>query len=168
MAYGAGAAGMSENFGFSLDAAKMILDRVLGAYTGLASYRERAPAAARAKGYIAIRPCRRVLYVEGVSTGTQAINAPIQGGAASASRSIAMRMVDDALRARPDLDSRLATQIHDEFLLDAPAGGRAAEAGAIMVDCMVMALLTIYPEAEDQGVHRLTAALVCDRWSDKT
>ena len=69
--------------------------------------------------------------------------------------------------ARPDLESFLATSVHDEFILDAPTDGRADEAGAILVDCMTRALLQIYREAEDMGVARLTAAKVIDRCSEK-
>jgi hypothetical protein len=33
--------------------------------------------------------------------------------------------------ARPDLENFLAMSVHDEFILDAPADGRADEASAI-------------------------------------
>ena len=62
MAYGSGAAGLSENFGFELEESQRILAAVLGAYPGLADYRQRAPQAAAANGFITIRPGRRVEY----------------------------------------------------------------------------------------------------------
>lgn len=166
MAYGSGAAGMAENFGFTLDHAKAVLARVLGAYTGLAAFRAAAPAEARAQGFIAIRPSRRVGFEDGLSPATTTINYPIQGGAASVQMR-ALRLIFDALRERPDLDSFLAASVHDEFLIETPDDERAHEASAIMVDCMVQALLEIYPEAADMGMHRLSAAKICCTWAEK-
>ena len=44
IAYGSGASGLAEHGGFELDEARTILTRVLTAYPGLATYRERMPA----------------------------------------------------------------------------------------------------------------------------
>ena len=157
MAYGSGAGGMAENFGFSLEHAQEVMDRVLGVYTGLARFRETAPGTARANGWIQIRPGRRVKYDRN-SPATTAINAPIQGGAASV-QMLALRMLYDELKARPDLGAFMCASVHDEFLVEAP-DEHAEEVGRIMVEQMGAALVEIYPEAEEMGMHRLTAATV--------
>ena len=164
MAYGSGAAGLSENFGFDLDESRRIIAAVLGAYTGLAKFREIAPAMARANGHISIRPNREVGY-DANSPGTCAINAPVQGSAASVQMR-ALRLIYDALTAQPHLDIKLAASIHDEIILDSCLKD-AEEAAKILVEGMTGALIEIFPEAEEQGLARLTAAGIIDRWSDK-
>jgi DNA polymerase I-like protein with 3'-5' exonuclease and polymerase domains len=166
LAYGSGVTGLVENFGFTLEHAQEVMTRVLGAYNGLADYRSTAPEEARAKGFIAIRPNRKVLYDPATSPGTCAINYPIQGGAASVQMR-ALRLVYDALRERPDLESFVAASVHDEFILETPDDGRADEASEIMTGCMAQALVEIFPEAEAMGVDRLSAAKVCNSWAEK-
>ena len=166
IAYGSGASGLAEHGGFELAEAQVILTRVLETCPGLATYRERMPVEAAAKGYIAIRPNRRVLYDPAVSSPTQSINAPIQGGAASV-QMLAMRLIHDALKVRPELDAFLCASIHDEFLIEAPADGQTQEVSRLLVENMVKALLAIFPEAGDMGLARLTAADAVDAWSQK-
>ena len=164
IAYGSGAAGLAEHGGFELDEAHTILARVLAAYPGLATYRERMPREAEQRGSIAIRPHRRVAYDPSTSAGTQAVNAPIQGGAASVQMR-ALRLTWDALRAS-GIDAKLAVSVHDEIILDCSEAA-AAEAAELLVNCMTQALVEIFPEAEDQGLSTLTAASVADRWSER-
>ena len=166
MAYGSGAAGLAENFGFTLAHAKEVLIRVLGAYTGLADYRHTAAEEAKAKGFISIRPSRKIIFDPATSPGTTAINYPIQGGAASVQMR-ALRLIYDGLRARPELDSFVAASVHDEFILETPDDERAEEASKIMVDGMVKALIGIFPEAGEMGLDRLSKAKVVGSWAEK-
>ena len=161
IAYGIGASGLAENSGFAIEEAQAILANVFGAYPGLAEYRERAPREAEQRGYIDIRPNRRVRYDPATSPGTTAINYPIQGGAASVQMR-ALRMLYTALPA----NVFLAASVHDEFILEADETD-APIAAKILVDCMARALLDIYPEAEEQGVAKLAAAGIVDSWAQK-
>ena len=166
IAYGSGASGLAEHGGFSLEEAKELLERVLTAYPGLRLFRQEAPARAAATGWIKIRPNRRVRYDPELSRPTQAINSPIQGGAASV-QMIAMRLISDELSVQPELDARLCASVHDEFLVEAPDDDRAEAVKGLLVDCMGSALLSVYPEAADIGVARLTEAAAVDAWSLK-
>ena len=195
IAYGSGASGLSEHGGFELDEARIILSRVLTAYPGLATYRERMPTEAERRGFIAIRPHRRVTYTKD-SVGTTAINAPIQGGAASVQMR-ALRLVWDAIQERQGsvtvrdngsgpadcqddsdtlygastagetaFDVQLAASVHDEIILDS-SEECAEEAAELLVDAMTRALVELYPEAELFGLARLTAASVVNSWAQK-
>jgi DNA polymerase I-like protein with 3'-5' exonuclease and polymerase domains len=166
MAYGSGAAGLAENFGFSFEHAQEVIARVLGAYTGLADYRRTAPEEAEKKGFIAIQPSRRVAYVSGTSPGTTAINYPIQGGAASVQMR-ALRLIYDGLKERPELESFVAASVHDEFIIETPDDERAEAAMAVMVDGMTQALTEIFPEAQAMGLDRLSKAAVVNSWAEK-
>jgi DNA polymerase I-like protein with 3'-5' exonuclease and polymerase domains len=166
MVYGAGVAGVAEASGLTIERATEVVGRFLGTYQGVAVYRELAPIEAAEKGYIAIRPHRRVLYDPAQRLGTAAINYPVQGAAASV-QMLALRRVYDALRTRPDLDTYLAGAIHDELILEAPADQRARAAAEILQVEMRAALLEIFPEAVDQGADRLAKATICNSWAEK-
>jgi DNA polymerase I len=166
MIYGAGVAGVAEAAGLTIERATEVVESFLGAYPGLAAYRERAPVEAEASGYIAIRPGRRILYDPTLSSGPQAINFAIQGAAASVQMG-ALRRVWETLQARPELDARLVGAVHDELLLEAPEGRSAETAADFLQTAMREALLAIFPEAEEQGAATLAAATVCGSWAEK-
>jgi DNA polymerase I-like protein with 3'-5' exonuclease and polymerase domains len=166
MIYGAGVAGVAEASGLSLERAAEVVERFLGAYPGLRAYRERAPLEAEAVGFIPIKPRRRVRYDPVLSKGTQAINYGVQGAAASVQMR-ALRRVYDALAARPDLDTAVVGAIHDELVLEAPAGAAAEAAAELLQHEMRLALLAVFPEALEMGADRLAAATVCASWAEK-
>ena len=165
IAYGSGPAGLAEAGGFALDEAALLLERVLTAYPGLRMFRQDAPVTAARNHHIAIRPGRQARYDPAHSSPTQAINAPIQGGAASV-QMLALRLVHDALVARPYLDSFIAAAVHDEFLIELPAE-HAAEVATLLVDGMTEALVSVYPEVVDMQLHKLTEAAIVDTWASK-
>lgn len=105
-------------------------------------------------------------YDPAVSTAPQAVNFPIQGGAASV-QMLALRRVYDVLAQQPWLDTRVVGAIHDEFLLEAPGDERAEIAAGILQYEMRAALLAVYPEAEAMGAARLAEAEVLKSWADK-
>jgi hypothetical protein len=164
--YGGGPAKLAETVGCDLDKAHTFLARFFQSYPKLRDYRERMPAQATQTGWIEIRPGRRVKYDPQKSSPTQAINAPVQGGAASV-QMLAIRLIHDALRAEPGLDTYLAASVHDEFILDAPDDKRAREAANLLVKAMTDALVKLYRESEQMGVARLTAAAVVSSWAEK-
>jgi DNA polymerase I-like protein with 3'-5' exonuclease and polymerase domains len=167
MVYGAGVAGVAEASGLPIGRAAEVVALFLGRYAGLAAYRERAPSEALALGHIPIRPGRRVRYDPVLSKGTQAINYAVQGGAASVQMR-ALRRVYDALAARPELDAQLVGAIHDELILEAPAGERAMAAGEILQTEMRAALLEVFPEAAAMGADRLAETVACRSWAEKS
>jgi DNA polymerase-1 len=166
MIYGSGVQGLAETIGCALAEAREVMERFLTAYPGIHAYRERAPREAQERGYIEIRPGRRVRYDPLLSRGPQAINYQIQGGAASV-QIRALRLIYDALAVRPDLETQLAASVHDEVLLEAPDDERAGIAAGILQDCMRNALLDVFPEAAEQGADQLAEAKVCHSWSEK-
>ncbi len=166
MVYGAGVGGVAEASGLSLERAAEVVELFLGAYPGLRAYRERAPLEAERLGWIPIRPGRRVRYDPVLSKGTQAINYSVQGAAASIQMR-ALRLIYDALAARPDLDTQLCGAIHDELLLEAPADERAQAAADLLQAEMRRALLEILPEAEAMGASTLAKAAAIERWDQK-
>lgn len=161
--YGAGAAGLAESTGVEIEQARVFLARFLGAYHGLAAYRERAVAEARARGWIEIIPARRV-WIDAQTPATCMINFPIQGTAASVQMR-AVRRVFDALRARPGL-ADLAACVHDEILLEAN-DDRAEEAQDLLQREMRRALVEIVPAAVDMGADLLAAAVTINSWAEK-
>jgi DNA polymerase I-like protein with 3'-5' exonuclease and polymerase domains len=164
--YGAGTVGLATAVGCTLERAEEIMARFFAAYPGIAAFRERAPREAAARGYIAIRPGRRVRYEPPRSRGPMAVNYPIQGGAAAVQMR-AIRRVYDALAARPELDTKLCASIHDEILLESPDDERAAAAAELLQTEMRQALLDRYPEASAMGADRLAAAEVLSSWAEK-
>jgi DNA polymerase-1 len=108
-----------------------------------------------------------VLYDPVMSKGTQAINYAVQGGAASVQMR-ALRLVYDALTARPWLDTRLVGAIHDEIILESPADERAGIAAELLQREMRAALVEVFPEAEQMGADRLAAATICQSWAEKS
>ena len=159
MIYGGGASKVAESAGVAPEKGQAVLEGFLRAYSGIARYRERAPLEAQKRGYITIRPGRRVRYDPAISRAPQAVNYPIQGGAASVQMR-ALRRVHDVLVVQPWLDTQVVGAIHDEFLLEAPDDERAEIAAGILQYEMRAALLDVFPEAAEQGADRLAAAEV--------
>jgi DNA polymerase I-like protein with 3'-5' exonuclease and polymerase domains len=166
MIYAGGAAKIADSAGVSPEKAQAVLEGFLKAYPGIAAYRERAPREAEQAGFIAIRPGRRVRYDPAISKPPQAVNYPIQGGAASVQMR-ALRRVYDVLVAQPWLGARLVGAIHDELILESPDDERAGIAAGILQHEMRTALLEVFPEAAAMGADRLAAAAICTSWADK-
>ena len=126
MIYGGGASKVTESAGVSPEKGQAVLEGFLRAYPGIARYRERAALEAQERGRINIRPGRRVLYDPAISKPPQAVNYPIQGGAASVQMR-ALRRVHDVLANQPWLDTHIVAAVHDELLLEAPDDDERAD-----------------------------------------
>ncbi|MBI5898638.1 MAG: DNA polymerase I [Rhodocyclales bacterium] len=126
--YGMSAFGLAKQIGVDRSAAQAYMDRYFARYPGVARYMEETRAVAREKGYVETVFGRRLWLPEirssnaGRRQGAEraAINAPMQGTAADLIKR-AMLAVQGWLDER-QLKSLLMLQVHDELVLEVPAG----------------------------------------------
>ncbi|MGE0222700.1 MAG: DNA polymerase I [Acetobacteraceae bacterium] len=130
--YGISGFGLARQLGISPGEARVYIDRYFERYPGIRAYMERTKEDARIKGYVTT-PFGRRCWVPGIGDRNparrayaerQAINAPLQGGAADIIKR-AMVKLPAALQGA-GLQSRLLLQVHDELLFEAPADEAAA------------------------------------------
>jgi DNA polymerase-1 len=131
--YGISGFGLARQLGITPGEARGYIDRYFERYPGIRAYMERTKEEARIKGYV-VSPFGRRCWVAGIADKNgarrayaerQAINAPLQGGAADIIKRAMVRL-PAALRTE-GLKSRLILQVHDELLFEAPS----AEAEAL-------------------------------------
>jgi len=124
--YGISGFGLARQLGISPGEARGYIDRYFERYPGIRAYMERTKHEARIKGYV-VSPFGRRCWVPGIADKNgarrayaerQAINAPLQGGAADIIKRAMVRL-PAVLRAE-GLRSRLLLQVHDELLFEAP------------------------------------------------
>ncbi|HYZ21599.1 MAG TPA: DNA polymerase I [Rhodopila sp.] len=124
--YGISAFGLARQLGITPGEARSYIDRYFERYPGIRAYMERTKEEARIKGYV-VSPFGRRCWVPGIADRNparrgyaerQAINAPLQGGAADIIKR-AMVKIHAALRDAK-MRSRLLLQVHDELLFEAP------------------------------------------------
>jgi DNA polymerase I len=135
LAYGMEAFGLGQRLSIPTREAQIILDAYFEAFPNVRAYMERTVREARMKGYTETLFGRRRLIPELLSDNPrirqagerQAMNAGIQGLAADIFKVALVRL--DRVLEDAGLESRLILQVHDEVLLDVPAGeaDRAAE-----------------------------------------
>ncbi len=126
--YGMSAYGLAQNLGIGRAEAQEFIDAYLARYPKVKRYREETLATAHAEGKVATL-YGRVRYLADIESKNRAlrenaermaINAPIQGTAADLMK-LAMIRLDRRLRAeRPG--SHLLLTVHDELVLEVPAG----------------------------------------------
>jgi DNA polymerase-1 len=135
--YGISAFGLARQLGIEPGEAKTYIDAYFARYPGIRDYMERTKEEARIHGYVTT-PFGRRCYIPGIAdkiparragAERQAINAPLQGGAADIIKR-AMVKLPASLRDA-GLTARLLLQVHDELLFEAPAA--EAEALAALV-----------------------------------
>ena len=122
--YGISAFGLSQRMGIGRGEAKAFIDAYFQSYPGVKAYMERVVADAREKGYVETLFGRKRFLPDinsrnAVARGLaerNAINAPIQGGAADIIK-LAMIAVSRRLEAE-QLRSRMVLQVHDELVFD--------------------------------------------------
>jgi DNA polymerase-1 len=126
--YGMGARSLSQQMGAPVAEAEEFIRNYFRVYAGVREYLDATLAEARRRGYVQTLLGRRRYLAElaspngGVRSLAEraAINTPIQGSAADLMK-LAMIRVHAALkRRRPS--ARLLLQVHDELLLECPAG----------------------------------------------
>ena len=147
--YGISGFGLARQLGISPGEARDYIGRYFERYPGIRTYMERTKEEARIKGY-AESPFGRRCWVPGIADKNsarrayaerQAINAPLQGGAADIIKRAMVRL-PAALRAA-GLRSRLLLQVHDELLFEAPEAEAEALAGVARQVMESAALLSV-------------------------
>ena len=131
--YGISAFGLARQLGVGPGEARVYIDAYFARYPAIRAYMDRTKAEARANAYVT-SPFGRRCWIPGIADKNparrsygerQAINAPLQGGAADIIKR-AMVKLPAAMR-QAGLRARLLLQVHDELLFEAPA----AEAEAL-------------------------------------
>ncbi len=145
--YGISAFGLARQLGITGGEAKLYIDAYFKRYPEIRAYMDRTKEQAREFGYV-LTPFGRRCWVPRIRdkipalrayAERQAINAPLQGGAADIIKR-AMVKLPRALRAA-GLSARLILQVHDELLFevrDEEAVASAALAAKIMQDAAVL------------------------------
>jgi DNA polymerase-1 len=147
--YGISGFGLARQLGITPGEARGYIDRYFERYPGIKAYMERTKEEARIKGFV-VSPFGRRCWVPGIADKNsarrayaerQAINAPLQGGAADIIKRAMVRL-PEALREK-GLRARLLLQVHDELLFEAPieeAETLAAEARQVMENAAVLSV----------------------------
>ncbi len=124
--YGISGFGLARQLGITPGEARGYIDRYFERYPGIRAYMERTKEEARIKGFV-VSPFGRRCWTPGIADKNparrayaerQAINAPLQGGAADIIKRAMVRL-PAALRENR-LRSKLLLQVHDELLFEAP------------------------------------------------
>ncbi|MCE2565193.1 DNA polymerase I [Komagataeibacter sp. FNDCF1] len=122
--YGISAFGLGRQLGIPPGEARGYIDAYFARYPGIRDYMERVKAEARAKGYVTT-PFGRRCWVPGIADKSavrrnyaerQAINAPLQGGAADIIKRAMVRI--PAALSNTGLDGRMLLQVHDELVFE--------------------------------------------------
>ena len=155
--YGISAFGLARQLQIEPGEAKLYIDAYFERYPGIRTYMERTKEEARIHGYV-LTPFGRRCWVPGITEKVphrrayaerQAINAPLQGGAADIIKRAMVRL-PAALKAA-GLRARLLLQVHDELLFEAPEPEAAATA-ALAQDVMQRAASIRVPLVVETGV----------------
>jgi DNA polymerase-1 len=126
--YGMSSFGLAQNLGIERTTAQAYIDSYFSRYPGVKRYMDATREQARSVGYVETLFGRR-LWLPEMKSGSPgrrqaaeraAINAPMQGTAADLIK-LAMVSVQDWLQ-RDGLRARLVMQVHDELVLEVPAG----------------------------------------------
>ena len=124
--YGISAFGLARQLNITGGEAKLYIDAYFKRYPEIRDYMENTKEQARIDGYV-LTPFGRKCWVPRIKdkmhglrayAERQAINAPLQGGAADVIKRAMIKL--PAALARANLSARLILQVHDELLFEAP------------------------------------------------
>ena len=158
--YGISDFGLAKNIGVSRAEAAGFIERYFARYPGVKAFMDRSVALGKAQGYVTT-PLGRRRYLPELSDRSYsvrqfgeraAMNSPIQGAAADLIK-LAMIKVWKELKEK-GLQARLILQVHDELIVEAPAGERE-QVEALMKECM-------------EGVTKMSVPLVAEVKSGKS
>ena len=145
--YGISAFGLARQLQIPPGEARAYIDAYFARYPGIRTYMERAREEARANGFV-LTPFGRRCWIPGIADKNparrgyaerQAINAPLQGGAADIIKRAMVRL--PAALAAAGVPARMLLQVHDELLFEAPAD--TAEATATVARTAMQAAATL-------------------------
>jgi DNA polymerase I len=163
--YGLSDFGLARDTGMSREEAHEFIDAYFRNFPAVTTYLEQVRNHAREYGWVETFIGRR-RYIADIRAANRqlrfaaermAVNMPIQGGAADIMKQ-AMILVDAALRDA-GLRSRILLQVHDELLLEAPAGE---------IDTLIPLLRERMGAAEALKVPLEVDVKVGDNWGDMT
>ena len=126
--YGISAFGLANQLSVTPGEAKAYIDAYFERYPGIRAYMERMKEEARMKGFVTT-PFGRRVWIPGIGERNparrgfaerQAINAPLQGGAADVIKRAMVRL--PAALVANGLAARMLLQVHDELLFEVPEG----------------------------------------------
>jgi DNA polymerase-1 len=135
--YGISSFGLANQLGITKQEAGAYIDAYFQRYPGIRDYMERTKDFAKRNGFV-VTPFGRRIHITGFASGQpgmrgfaerQAINAPLQGGAADIIKR-AMIRIPEAL-AKKKLAARMLLQVHDELLFEAPEAEVEATVAAL-------------------------------------
>jgi DNA polymerase I len=124
--YGISGFGLARQLGIAPGEAQVFIRRYFERYPGIRDYMERAKTEAREKGFVT-SPFGRRCWIAGIAdklparrayAERQAINAPLQGGAADIIKRAMVRL--PAALARDCPSARMLLQVHDELVFEVP------------------------------------------------
>ncbi|HEX2941048.1 MAG TPA: DNA polymerase I [Rhodopila sp.] len=160
--YGISAFGLARQLGITPGEARGYIDRYFERYPGIRAYMERTKEEARIKGYV-VSPFGRRCWVPGIADKNparrgyaerQAINAPLQGGAADIIKRAMVKL--PAALQEAGLRSRLLLQVHDELLFEAPQD-EATQLAELARRVMESAAVLSVPLVVETGIGRTWA-----------
>ena len=157
--YGISAFGLGRQLGIGPGEARGYIDRYFVRYPEIRAYMDRARKEAVANGYV-LTPFGRRVWIAGIQDKNparraygerQAINAPLQGGAADIIKRAMVQL--PAALAEAGLQSRMLLQVHDELLFEAP-GAEASVLAALLRRVMENAATLSVPLVVETGVGK--------------
>jgi DNA polymerase-1 len=155
--YGISAFGLARQLQIEAGQAKRYIDAYFERYPGIRQYMERTKEEARRAGFV-LTPFGRRCWIPGIADKNgarrsyaerQAINAPLQGGAADIIKRAMVKLPVALESAR--LSARMLLQVHDELLFEAPDAEAQATA-AIVRDVMQEAARLSVPLVVETGI----------------
>jgi DNA polymerase-1 len=157
--YGISGFGLARQLGITPGEARGYIDAYFARYPGIRDYMNAAREEARIHGYV-VSPFGRRIWIPGIADKNparrgyaerQAINAPLQGGAADIIKR-AMVKLPAAMKAA-GLKARMLLQVHDELLFEAPEDEAETLAG-IARQVMQSAARLAVPLVVETGIGR--------------
>jgi DNA polymerase-1 len=132
--YGISAFGLARQLQIEPGEARAYIDAYFARYPGIRTYMNAAREEARINGFV-LTPFGRRCWIPGINDKNparrgyaerQAINAPLQGGAADIIKRAMVKL--PAALGEAGLSARMLLQVHDELLFEAPEAEAAATA----------------------------------------
>jgi DNA polymerase-1 len=157
--YGISAFGLARQLQIEPGQARRYIEAYFERYPGIRHYMERTKEEARRAGFV-LTPFGRRCWIPGIADKNaarrsyaerQAINAPLQGGAADIIKR-AMVKLPAALRAA-GLAARMLLQVHDELMFEVPEAEAQATAAVVREIMQTAAVLSV-PLVVETGIGR--------------